>query len=133
MSVPSGGWVRCSSGRERTRQCCASSSGRSGHPRASFPGFPPDRSAGGSIGAGASSGTTVPEPAPLRLHDEDLALFRESVRFTAAQTGFVPRLIEKDYFCTVVLERLSASAAELVFRGGTCLAKIHAEFYRLSE
>ena len=55
------------------------------------------------------------------------------MRFTAAQTGFVPRLIEKDYFCTVVLERLSASAAELVFRGGTCLAKIHAEFYRLSE
>jgi predicted nucleotidyltransferase component of viral defense system len=75
----------------------------------------------------------VPDPAPLRLHDEDPTLFREAVRFTAAQTGFVPRLIEKDYFCTVVLECLSASAAELVFRGGTCLAKIHAEFYRLSE
>ena len=75
----------------------------------------------------------MPEPAPLRLHDEDPALFREAVRFTAAQTGFVPRLIEKDYFCTVVLEYLSPSAAELVFRGGTCLAKIHAEFYRLSE
>jgi predicted nucleotidyltransferase component of viral defense system len=75
----------------------------------------------------------VPEAAALRLHDEDPTLFREAVRFTAAQTGFVPRLIEKDYFCTVVLECLSASAAELVFRGGTCLAKIHAEFYRLSE
>lgn len=75
----------------------------------------------------------MPDPAPLRLHDEDPALFREAVRFTAAQTGFVPRLIEKDYFCTVVLECLSVSAAALVFRGGTCLAKIHAEFYRLSE
>jgi predicted nucleotidyltransferase component of viral defense system len=75
----------------------------------------------------------VPERAPLRLHDEDPTLFREAVSFTAAQTGFVPRLIEKDYFCTVVLEYLSASAADLVFRGGTCLAKIHAEFYRLSE
>jgi predicted nucleotidyltransferase component of viral defense system len=42
-------------------------------------------------------------------------------------------MIEKDYFCTVVLEYLAASTAELVFKGGTCLAKIHAEFYRLSE
>ena len=55
------------------------------------------------------------------------------MRFTAAQTGFAPRLIEKDYFCTVVLELLAASTAALVFRGGTCLAKVHAEFYRLSE
>src|SRR5207249_7626027 len=123
--------VRCSSGRERTRRSCASSRARSGRPRASSPGFPGARSAGRSIGAGALSGTIVPEPAPLRLHDEDPALFREAVRFTAAQTGFVPRLIEKDYFCTVVLEYLSPSAAELVFRRGTCLAKIHAEFYRL--
>jgi hypothetical protein len=38
-------------------------------------------------GAGASSGTTVLESASLRLHDEDPALFREPVRFTAAQTG----------------------------------------------
>lgn len=73
------------------------------------------------------------ESAPLRLHVEDQALFREALRFTAAQTGFVPRLIEKDYFCTVVLAYLTASEPELVFRGGTCLAKIHAEFYRLSE
>jgi predicted nucleotidyltransferase component of viral defense system len=75
----------------------------------------------------------VPEPALLRLHDEDPDLFREAVRFTAAQTGFVPHLIEKDYFGTVVLECLASSAAALVFRGGTCLAKVHAEFYRLSE
>ncbi len=75
----------------------------------------------------------MPEPAPLRLHDEDPALFREAVRFTAAQTGFVPRVIEKDYFCSVVLEYLAASTAQLVFKGGTCLAKVHGEFYRLSE
>lgn len=55
------------------------------------------------------------------------------MRFTTAQTGFVPRLIEKDYFCTVVLAYLAASTTELVFKGGTCLAKVHAEFYRLSE
>jgi len=42
-------------------------------------------------------------------------------------------LIEKDYFCTALLEYLAATANKLVFKGGTCLAKVHANFYRLSE
>ncbi len=75
---------------------------------------------------------SVAEPAPIRLHG-DPALFREAVTFTAAETGFVPRLIEKDYYCTALLEYLAAAGAGLVFRGGTCLAKVHAGFYRLSE
>ena len=52
---------------------------------------------------------------------------------TAAETAFAPRLIEKDYFCTVLLEYLEAADDALVFKGGTCLAKVHAGFYRLSE
>jgi predicted nucleotidyltransferase component of viral defense system len=73
------------------------------------------------------------EPLKIRFH-EDTDLFREAVNFTAASTAFTPRLIEKDYFCTILLEHLATTAAEkLVFRGGTCLAKVHAEFYRLSE
>lgn len=73
------------------------------------------------------------EPPVINAH-EDVALFREAVRFTAAESGFVPRLIEKDYFCTVLLDYLSRSAgAGLVFKGGTCLAKVHSELYRLSE
>ncbi len=59
-------------------------------------------------------------------------MFLEAVNFTAAHTGFSPRLIEKDYFCTVLLQYL-ATTGVLVFKGGTCLAKVHAEFYRLSE
>lgn len=74
----------------------------------------------------------MPRPAPLRLH-EDLAFFREAVNFTAAQTGFASRLIEKDYFCSVILQHLAVAAPELVFKGGTCLAKVHVGFYRLSE
>ena len=67
------------------------------------------------------------------LH-EDVPLFREAVNFTAARTGFNPRLVEKDYFCTVLLAYLSGRGGEqLVFKGGTCLAKVHAGFYRLSE
>lgn len=71
------------------------------------------------------------ETSPSRTH-LDRAAFVEVVRFTAASTGFDPRLVEKDYFCTLVLEQLSGIDA-LVFKGGTCLAKVHAGFYRLSE
>lgn len=76
---------------------------------------------------------TGPEPSSfLRVH-EDPARFREAIHFTAAETLFLPRLIEKDYFCTLLLGYLSASDGPLVFKGGTCLAKVHAGFYRLSE
>lgn len=67
-------------------------------------------------------------------HHEDTELFQETVNFTAAETAFAARLIEKDYFCTVLLEHLAAVAGgQLVFKGGTCLTKVHAGFYRLSE
>ena len=60
--------------------------------------------------------------------------FRAAVTYTAAQTAFPARLIEKDYRCTLLLANLSRTAPEtMVFKGGTCLAKVHAEFYRLSE
>ncbi len=72
-----------------------------------------------------------PDPTAIRIH-EDRAMFLEAVNFTAAQTGFSPRLIEKDYFCTLLLRYL-ATTGVLVFKGGTCMAKVHAEFYRLSE
>lgn len=75
---------------------------------------------------------TVPEVPPIRLH-QDPALFREAVTYTAAETGFAPRLIEKDYFCTVLLQHLAGAGCGLVFKGGTCLAKVHVGFYRLSE
>jgi len=70
---------------------------------------------------------------PIRFH-EDNVLFREAVNFTAAHTGFAERLIEKDYFCTLVLAHLMpVSGGQVVFKGGTCLAKVLIDFYRLSE
>ncbi|HAP35527.1 MAG TPA: hypothetical protein DCQ28_06130 [Bacteroidetes bacterium] len=65
------------------------------------------------------------------LHN-DPDLFRASVNHTAAETKFLERLIEKDYFCSLLLEYFS-TIPDLVFKGGTCLAKVHADFYRLSE
>jgi predicted nucleotidyltransferase component of viral defense system len=67
------------------------------------------------------------------LHD-DPELFLSAVNFTAATTGFAARVIEKDYFCSVLLNRLFKEQGALpVFKGGTCLAKVYAGFYRLSE
>ncbi len=74
----------------------------------------------------------MPEPARLRWH-EDPNAFRDLLSLTAARTGFLVRLVEKDYFCSVLLQDLAASCPGLVFKGGTCLAKVHAEFHRLSE
>jgi predicted nucleotidyltransferase component of viral defense system len=65
---------------------------------------------------------------------EDQAFFREAVLFTAGQTGFNATLIEKDYFCTVLLQYLyDQPDCPLIFRGGTCIGKVYADFYRLSE
>jgi hypothetical protein len=75
---------------------------------------------------------TMSESPPIRAH-HDSELFREAVNYTAAETGFPSRLIEKDYFCTVILQHLAEAECGLVFKGGTCLAKVHAGFYRLSE
>ena len=73
------------------------------------------------------------ESPAIRFH-EDSDQFQESVRFTAAETAFATRLIEKDYFCTVLLAYLAVEAGnDLIFKGGTCLAKVHTELYRLSE
>jgi predicted nucleotidyltransferase component of viral defense system len=69
-----------------------------------------------------------------RDYHEDVDLFRDAVSFTQSETGFSGRLIEKDYYCSVVLEDLSlALVRELVFKGGTSLSKVHGGFYRLSE
>jgi len=76
---------------------------------------------------------SLPEANAIRFHD-DADLFREAVNFTAADTAFAARLVEKDYFCTVLLAHVAAhTGAPLVFKGATCLTKVHADFYRLSE
>lgn len=69
----------------------------------------------------------------IRWHLESPEELRAAIEFTAEQTGFAPRLVEKDYFCSVILEALAVGDASLVFKGGTCLAKAHGGFSRLSE
>lgn len=64
---------------------------------------------------------------------ENRVLFREAVNATATETGFLQRLVEKDYHCSRILRHLAAGSDALVFKGGTCLNKVHAGFYRMSE
>ncbi len=73
--------------------------------------------------------------AEIRIENHrDAEFFRSALTFTAVQTGFSERLIEKDYYCSVALAYLCGSdATEIVFKGGTCLSKVHADFFRLSE
>lgn len=53
---------------------------------------------------------------------------------TAAETGFAAPLIEKDYYCSLVLKEIFSNPShDLVFKGGTLLNKVHVGFYRLSE
>jgi len=69
----------------------------------------------------------------LKLH-ETPDNFRQALSFTEAESGFAQRLIEKDYYCSLILADFECLFANgLVFKGGTCLSKVHAGFYRLSE
>lgn len=73
------------------------------------------------------------EQASFHYH-ENRRNFRDALAYTAAESGFNARLIEKDYYCSLVLQDLAVLFTQgLVFKGGTCLSKVHAEFFRLSE
>src|SRR3989344_2959163 len=57
---------------------------------------------------------------------------REFILFIKDKTNFSsPELIEKDFYLNLLLAKLNLD--ELVFKGGTCLAKIYLDYFRLSE
>ncbi len=69
----------------------------------------------------------------LQYH-ENTEPFREAINFTESNTGFSARLIEKDYYCSLALHGMAEAFQQgLIFKGGTCLSKVHSDFYRLSE
>ena len=59
---------------------------------------------------------------------------KEEIKRLSVVTGFSPRLLEKDYYLTQILQKISEkNIKNLVFKGGTCLNKCYLGFYRLSE
>ena len=66
------------------------------------------------------------------LHESEEE-FLKILERTSAQTGFPLRLLEKDYYITMVLSKINELSRDLIFKGGTCLSKIYYSYYRLSE
>jgi len=66
------------------------------------------------------------------LH-ENKTEFLKILERTSGQTGFPLRLLEKDYYITIVLSNINELSQDLVFKGGTCLSKVYYSYYRLSE
>lgn len=68
----------------------------------------------------------------LQIHS-DSRFFLETIRSTSGQSGFDARLVEKDYYGSLVLQALCSKESPLVFKGGTCISKVFSSFYRMSE
>ena len=66
------------------------------------------------------------------LH-KDKDEFLRILERTSAQTGFPLRLLEKDYYITLVLSVINEISSDLIFKGGICLSKIFYSYHRLSE
>jgi predicted nucleotidyltransferase component of viral defense system len=67
-------------------------------------------------------------------YHENAERFVDALRLAESTTGFRAALIEKDYYCTILLQDFVALFGRgLVFKGGTCLSKVHTDFLRLSE
>ncbi|MBI4982702.1 MAG: nucleotidyl transferase AbiEii/AbiGii toxin family protein [Candidatus Omnitrophica bacterium] len=69
----------------------------------------------------------------MKMLHNDKGEFIKILERTSAQTGFPLRLLEKDYYITVVLSKINKLSGDLIFKGGTCLSKIYYSYYRLSE
>ena len=66
------------------------------------------------------------------LHEER-EQFIEAVNLAVYKTGLEPEIIEKDYYVTMVLRKLSLQFDFPVFKGGTSLQKCHRVISRFSE
>lgn len=67
------------------------------------------------------------------FHETDTEIFLESLLYSSAETGFTASLLEKDYYCSLILDHFYRKENSLVFKGGTSLSKVYMDFYRLSE
>lgn len=71
---------------------------------------------------------------PMNLHDNGV-VFEDAIRAASDHLDMRTIFVEKDYWVTFLLSRLSKSAYsdEIVFKGGTSLSKVHKLIARFSE
>ncbi|MDE6712858.1 MAG: nucleotidyl transferase AbiEii/AbiGii toxin family protein [Lachnospiraceae bacterium] len=68
----------------------------------------------------------------MLLH-KDKELFREVVISSAEKFRLAVPIVEKDYYVTMILKKLSLECPECVFKGGTSLSKCYHVIDRFSE
>lgn len=70
----------------------------------------------------------------MNLH-KDTKAFQNAIQITGQGLNIAPEFIEKDYWISLILKRLSESKYinSVVFKGGTSLSKGHKLINRFSE
>ena len=68
----------------------------------------------------------------MKLH-KNKENFIEAVQATRRGLNISPALVEKDYYVTLVLNKINEEVPGLIFKGGTSLSKCHKVINRFSE
>lgn len=67
------------------------------------------------------------------MHKENRELFRDAILVTSQKLAISEDIVEKDYYVTLILKKLSSIAYPVVFKGGTSLSKAFQVIDRFSE
>lgn len=69
----------------------------------------------------------------MYLHKENRELFRDAILLTSQKLEISEDIVEKDYYVTLILKKLSSIEYPVVFKGGTSLSKAFQVINRFSE
>ena len=69
----------------------------------------------------------------MYLHKENRELFRDAILLTSQRLEVSEDIVEKDYYVTLILKKLSLIEYPIVFKGGTSLSKAFQVIDRFSE
>lgn len=69
----------------------------------------------------------------MYLHKENRELFRDAILLASEKMGVSEDIVEKDYYVTLILKKLSLIEYPVVFKGGTSLSKAFHVIDRFSE
>ena len=69
----------------------------------------------------------------MYLHKENRDLFRDAILLASQKLEVSEDIVEKDYYVTMILKKLSATPYPVVFKGGTSLSKAFHEFHVLKD
>ncbi len=69
----------------------------------------------------------------MYLHKENKELFRDVILLTSQKLEVSEDIVEKDYYVSLILKKLSRIEYPVVFKGGTSLSKAFHIIDRFSE